>query len=146
MKDKAREYMESKGDLIMKNQHVALCTANIGLYVPFDFVPIPDAAQKGLMEFKAKFIEKAKASYPEIDFSKKNLRTNLLLFVDVCSDSERRYEADFSVEMEAWYSEPENHNVICYDNTSEGFNLELSEEDEAKLKKIIIQELTDAFF
>lgn len=129
----------------MNTKNFTLCTANIGLYVPIDFMRIPDNVQTGLMIFKSKFINMTKANYPEIDFSKKNFRENLLLFIDICYDCDKKkYEAEYSVEMEAWFAEPANGKVIYYDNSSEGFGLKLSDEDAKQIKKIVLQKLTEA--
>lgn len=111
----------------MKNQHVALCTANIALYVPFDFIKIPNSVQEGLMNFKEHFTEMAKSNNPEVDFTQKHFRENLLLFMDMFYENGAgTYDTDFSLEMEAWFTDPETNNVIYYDSSSEGFRLELS--------------------
>ena len=130
----------------MKNQHVALCTANIGLYVPFDFIKIPNSVQEGLMNFKEHFTEMAKSNNPEVDFTQKHFRENLLLFMDMFYENGAgTYDTDFSLEMEAWFTDPETGNVIYYDNSSEGFRLELSAADVQEIKLVILSKLAAAF-
>ena len=111
----------------MNVKTATLCTANIGLYVPLDFIKIPDSVQAGLSNFKEHFTEMAKFNNPQIDFTQKNFRENLLLFMDMFYESGTgTYDTDFSLEMEAWFTDPETNNVIYYDSSSEGFRLELS--------------------
>ena len=137
---KKRESILNVG--IVKADEIELCDTTIGLYIPMETASETVKAEH--KKFEGWVVRDAKEKFPDYDFIGKTT-----LFTETCLHVHTGYENDnikmyFSVGFTMWYEENETGKEI-YGDISDPFEIELSEEDTTKVKKMVLEKLMERF-
>ena len=110
------------------------------------FIPIETESELIRAErekFESWVIRDAKKENPDVNFDDCTLYTETDLHINTgCRDNNGRYEMYFSVGFVMWFTDANGEEV--YFDSSDGFEIELSEEDKAYLKRVMALKIVEA--
>lgn len=119
---------------------IELSDITIGMYIPIK-------SESKLIRDKRKMFQSivmrdAKEHHPEVNFDECKFYTETDLFVNTsCCDEQGRYKLYFSIGFIMWYEDSEGNEV--YWDMSQHYDIDLSEEYKAYIKKIIALKIMD---
>lgn len=125
---------------VVRADEIELCDSSIDLYIPME--SSSEKVEVEYEKFKGWVVRDAKKHFPNYDFSKCTLFTETCLHVHT-GGAWDNYKMYFSVGFTMWY-EDENGKEI-YADCSDPFDIELSEEDTATVKKMALEKLMERF-
>lgn len=120
---------------------IELSDTCLGLYIPIGTESEKIKAERE--KFESWVVRDAKKLYPEVDFDKCTLKTEIDLHINTgCRQVDGKYMLNFSVGFVSWFEDAEG-NEIHWD-MSDSFEIELSEEDRNYIKRIMAHKIVDA--
>lgn len=130
-----RKNFENIGKVAVKD--IVLCDTRIGLYVPLEKM---SANVKAVYErFEEYFEEGLKRTCPNVDLNDYTLYRDISLHMDIDS-----MEVEYSISIIMWIQD-ENQKAI-YEEFFDPFKIEINDEDNKYLKKLVMQKLVECFF
>lgn len=136
---KRTKTLENIGTVVASE--IELSDTTIGMYIPIKSES--DIIREKREKFQSWVMRDAKVHSPETNFDECTLFTETDLFINTsCCDEKGRYKLYFSIGFIMWYEDSEGNEV--YWDMSEHYDIDLSEEDKAYIKKIIALKIVDA--
>jgi hypothetical protein len=123
------------GNVAIKD--IILCETSIGLYMPIE--EMSGNIRREYEDSENHFTSKVKNKYPEINLTQYTLFRDVALHMNI-----NEGKVEYSVSIILWI-ENENREEIhseCYDP----FVVEINDEDNKYLKKLVVNKLMDSFF
>ena len=116
---------------------IALCDTTIGLYIPIE--KMSENIRREYEKCEKYFTETVNKKHPEIDLSQYTLYRDIALHMDLDND-----KVNYSVAIILWIEneQGEEIHVEFYDP----FEVEINDEDNKYLKKLVMNKLMDSFF
>ena len=116
---------------------IALCDTTIGLYIPIE--KMSENIRREYEKCEKYFTETVNKKHPEIDLSQYTLYRDIALHMDLDND-----KVNYSVAIILWIEneQGEEIHVEFYDP----FEVEINDEDNSYLKKLVLKKLVDSFF
>lgn len=112
------------------------------------FIPIETESELIRAErekFESWIVRDAKKENPDVNFDECTLNIETDLYINTgCRDENGKYEMYFSIGFTMWFMDADGKEI--YWDSSDGFEIELSEEDKTYLKKVIAIKIVDALF
>lgn len=124
---------------IVENE-IVLSDTSLSIYIPIETESEIIKAERE--KFEGWLIRDTKAKRPNIDLSKCTLYRETDLFVNTgYRDESGKYVLDFSVGFMMWFEDENGEEIYC--DTTNQFDIELSEEDKAYVKKIMAEKIVE---
>lgn len=116
---------------------IALCDTTIGLYIPIE--KMSESIRREYEKSEKHFTETVNKEHPEIDLSQYTLYRDVALHMDLDNG-----KVKYSVAIILWIEneQGEEIHVEFYDP----FEVEINDEDNSYLKKLVLKKLVDSFF
>ena len=116
---------------------ITLCDTNIGLYIPIE--KMSENIRREYEKIEKHFTETVNKEHPEIDLSQYTLYRDVALHMDLDNG-----KVKYSVAIILWIEneQGEEIHVELYDP----FEVEINDEDNSYLKKLVLKKLVDSFF
>ena len=116
---------------------ITLCDTNIGLYIPIE--KMSENIRREYEKSEKQFTETVKKEHPEVDLSQYTLYRDVALHMNIHNG-----KVSYSVAIILWIEneQGEEIHVEFYDP----FEVEINDEDNSYLKKLVLKKLVDSFF
>ena len=116
---------------------IALCDTTIGLYIPIE--KMSENIGREYEKSEKHFTETVNKEHPEIDLSQYTLYRDVALHMDLDNG-----KVKYSVAIILWIENEQGKeiHVEFYDP----FEVEINDEDNSYLKKLVLKKLVDSFF
>ena len=116
---------------------ISLCDSEIGLYIPIE--KMSENIRREYEKSEKQFTETVKKEHPEVDLSQYTLYRDVALHMDLDNG-----KVKYSVAIILWIEneQGEEIHVEFYDP----FEVEINDEDNSYLKKLVLKKLVDSFF
>ena len=116
---------------------IALCDTTIGLYIPIE--KMSENIRREYEKSEKHFTETVNKEHPEIDLSQHTLYRDVALHMNINDN-----KVSYSVAIILWIEneQGEEIHVEFYDP----FEVEINDEDNSYLKKLVLKKLVDSFF
>ena len=116
---------------------IALCDTTIGLYIPIE--KMSENIRREYEKSEKQFTETVKKEHPEVDLSQYTLYRDVALHMDLNNG-----KVKYSVAIILWIENEQGKeiHVEFYDP----FEVEINDEDNSYLKKLVLKKLVDSFF
>ena len=109
------------------------------------YIPIETESDKIKTErekFESYVVRDTKKACPNINLDECTLHTEVDLFINTSGRNEKgKYELTFSIGFISWFTDKDDNEI--YDDMSDGFEIELSEDDKSYIKKIVASKIID---
>ena len=131
----SRKNFENIGKVAVND--ITLCDTEIGLYIPIE--KMSENIRREYEKNEKQFTETVKKEHPEIDLSQYILYRDVALHMNINDN-----KVSYSIAIILWIQdEDENEiHVEFYDP----FEIEINDEDNSYLKKLVLKKLVDSFF
>ena len=122
---------------------IMLSDTTMSLFIPLETES--DLIRAEREKFENWVLRDVKKENPDINFDDCILNTETDLYINTgCCDKNGRYEMYFSIGFIVCFMDADGKEI--YWDSSDGFEIELSEEDKAYLKKVMALKIVDALF
>lgn len=130
-----RKNFENIGSVAIKD--ITLCDTNIGLYIPIE--KMSKNIRREYEHDERHFTDKIKREYPEIDLLQHTLFRDVALHINL--DHSKIY---YTISIILWIEDEQGKDIHMefYDP----FEVEINDEDNKYLKKLVMNKLIESFF
>ena len=130
-----RKNFENIGKVAVND--ITLCDSEIGLYIPIEKMSVN--IRREYEKNEKQFTETVKKEHPEVDLSQYTLYRDVALHMDLDNG-----KVKYSVAIILWIENEQGKeiHVEFYDP----FEVEINDEDNSYLKKLVLKKLVDSFF
>ena len=130
-----RKNFENIGKVAVND--ITLCDTEIGLYMPIE--KMSENIRREYEKSEKQFTETVKKEHPEVDLSQHTLYRDVALHMNINDN-----KVSYSVAIILWIEneQGEEIHVEFYDP----FEVEINDEDNSYLKKLVLKKLVDSFF
>lgn len=116
---------------------IALCDTNIGLYIPIE--KMSENIRIEYEDSENYFISKVKEQYPEIDLTKYLFLRDISLHININNG-----EVNYTVSIILWLEDEQGEDFFT--EFFDPFEVEINDEDNKYLRRLVINKLMDTFF
>ena len=122
---------------------ISITDSRLGLYIPIETES--DRVKTERETFESWVVRDVKKQFPDVNFDKCTLHTEIDLYINTgCRNELGKYELTFSIGFVSWITDADGNEI--YDDMSDGFEIDLSEDDKTYIKKIIAKKIVDVLF
>lgn len=119
---------------------ISLTDTCLGLYIPIKTES--DKIRSEYEKFESWIIRDAQKQYSDINFEECTLHTETDLYINIGNmDKSGKYELTFHVNFISWLTDTDGNEI--YSDISDGFEIELSNDDKTFIKKIVAEKIID---
>ena len=118
---------------------IALCDTIIGLYMPIE--KMSKEIRTEYEDSEKHFTEKIKKNFSEIDLTQHTLFRDVALHMNI-NDKDKKVH--YSVAIILWIEDEQGNEI--HTEFYDPFEVEINDEDNSYLKKLVLKKLVDSFF
>lgn len=118
---------------------IALCDTTIGLYMPIE--KMSKEIRTEYEDSEKHFTEKIKKNFSEIDLTQHTLFRDVALHMNI-NDKDKKVH--YSVAIILWIEDEQGNEI--HTEFYDPFEVEINDEDNKYLKKLVMNKLMDSFF
>ena len=120
---------------------ISLTDTSLGLYIPIETES--DIIKSEREKFESWIVRDVQKQCPDVNLDECTLHTEIDLYINVNGINEYgKYELTFFIGFISWLTDADGNEI--YDDMSDGFAIELPDDDKSYIKRIVAEKIADA--